>query len=69
MDWEGDRVVIIAYTPDCLGKLGQEDLEALHDHGFPVPLSQLPEYHGDLRAGQPQMMSVNMSTNQSGQCV
>ena len=34
-DWTGDRTLIIAYTPDCLGKLGQEDLEALHDYGFP----------------------------------
>ena len=46
-DWEGTRVNIIAYTPDCLGKLSQDDLERLHDHGFPVPLTQLPEYHGN----------------------
>ncbi|CAE7767389.1 ycf43, partial [Symbiodinium sp. CCMP2456] len=46
--WKGRRAVIIGYTPNCLGKLGQSDLEALHDHGFPVPLSQLPEYNGDL---------------------
>ncbi|CAE7413169.1 unnamed protein product [Symbiodinium sp. CCMP2592] len=29
--WEGVRTVLIAYTPDCLGKLSQEDLEVLHD--------------------------------------
>ena len=46
-DWTGERIVIIAYTPDCLGKLSQEDLQALHDHQFPVPLSQLPEFNGD----------------------
>ena len=34
-----------AYTPDCLGQLTTDDLEALHDHGFLVPISQLPEYH------------------------
>ena len=45
-EWTGTRINLIAYTPDCLGKLSQEDLEVLHDHGFPVPLSQLPEYHG-----------------------
>eukprot|EP00439_Symbiodinium_sp_Y106_P026580 s3624_g3.t1 len=48
-DWNGERTVLIAYTPDCLGKLSQEDLEGLHEHGFPIPLSQLPEYHGDLQ--------------------
>ena len=46
-DWEGTRVNIIAYTPDCLGKLSQGDLDTLDDHGFPVPLTQLPEYHGN----------------------
>ena len=35
-DWEGTRVNIIAYTPDCLGKLSQGDLELLHEHGYPV---------------------------------
>ncbi|CAE6966013.1 RE1 [Symbiodinium sp. CCMP2592] len=48
MDWTGERVVIIAYTPNCLGKLSQEDLQQLHDHDFPVPLSQLPEFHGSM---------------------
>ena len=46
-DWEGTRVNIIAYTPDCLGKLTQLDLDTLDDHQFPVPLTQLPEYHGN----------------------
>ncbi|CAE7947469.1 unnamed protein product [Symbiodinium sp. KB8] len=46
-DWKGERIVIIAYTPDCLGKLSQEDIQALHEHQFPIPLSQLPEYNGD----------------------
>eukprot|EP00439_Symbiodinium_sp_Y106_P029222 s9476_g3.t1 len=48
-NWEGERIVLIAYTPDCLGKLSQDDLHALHDHMFPVPLSQLPEFHGDMK--------------------
>ena len=48
MPWTGTRTVLIAYTPDCLGKLTSDDLKGLHDHGFPIPISQLPEYHGDL---------------------
>ncbi|OLQ05641.1 Retrovirus-related Pol polyprotein from transposon TNT 1-94 [Symbiodinium microadriaticum] len=63
-DWSGTRTAIIAYTPNCLGKLDQGDLESLHDHGFPVPLSQLPEFHGDdLPEQSPQM--ANMSVPRS----
>ena len=51
-DWTGERIVIIAYTPDCLGKLSQEDIQALYDHEFPIPLSQLPEYNGDQAGGE-----------------
>ncbi|OLP97425.1 Retrovirus-related Pol polyprotein from transposon TNT 1-94 [Symbiodinium microadriaticum] len=59
-DWSGTRTAIIAYTPNCLGKLDQGDLESLHDHGFPVPLSQLPEFHGDdLPERVPQMASLS----------
>ena len=45
-EWTGDRLVLIAYTPDCLGKLSQDVLEQLHELRFPIPISQLPEYHG-----------------------
>ena len=45
-EWSGERIVIIAYTPDCLGKLSPEDLQMLHEHQFPIPLSQLPEFNG-----------------------
>ena len=64
-DWNGERTVLIAYTPDCLGKLSQEDLEGLHEHGFPIPLSQLPEYHGDLRAKEdlPQVRTAVVDEN------
>ena len=51
-DWTGERIVIIAYTPDCLGKLSQEDIQALYDHEFPIPLSQLPECNGDHPGGE-----------------
>ena len=53
MDWVGERIVLIAYTPDCLGKLPQEDLLALHQHDFPIPVSQLPEYNGNLDVERP----------------
>ncbi|CAE7233290.1 RE1 [Symbiodinium sp. CCMP2592] len=52
-DWEGERVVLIAYTPNCLGKLSQEDLHQLHQHGFQTPLSQLPEFNGSLSIEPP----------------
>ena len=45
----GSRIVIIAYTPDCLGKLSQDDLQQLHEHDFPIPLSQLPEFTGSAK--------------------
>ncbi|CAE7211830.1 RXLR161 [Symbiodinium sp. CCMP2456] len=53
--WEGDRTVLIACTPNCLGKLSQDDLHALHDYGFPVPLSQLPEFSGNLSIEGPEL--------------
>ena len=61
-EWEGVRINVIAYTPDCLGKLSQDDLELLHDYEFPVPLSQLPEFHGNpqpVRDG-PQVMQAEL---------
>ncbi|CAE7831413.1 RE1 [Symbiodinium sp. CCMP2592] len=64
--WEGVRIALIAYTPDCLGKLSQEDLEVLHDHGFPIPLSQLPEYHGDLREQKPQIQAMKVDEDADG---
>ncbi|CAE7845949.1 unnamed protein product, partial [Symbiodinium necroappetens] len=62
--------VIIAYTPNCLGKLDQCDLEMLHDHGFPVPLSQLPEYHGcgGGLEGSPQVAAVTTEDSQAKEC-
>ncbi|OLP78822.1 hypothetical protein AK812_SmicGene40961 [Symbiodinium microadriaticum] len=47
MPWKGTRTVLIAYTPDCLGKLTSDDIKGLHENGFPIPISQLPEYHGN----------------------
>ena len=48
--WKGSRTVLVAYTPQCLGKLDYKDIQSLNEHGFPPPLSQLPEAFG----GQPQ---------------
>ncbi|CAE7567435.1 hypothetical protein AK812_SmicGene3199 [Symbiodinium microadriaticum] len=48
--WEGERIVVIGYSPQCLGKLTQEDVSLLHEYGFPIPLSQLPEYYENEEA-------------------
>ncbi|CAE7459070.1 GIP, partial [Symbiodinium sp. CCMP2592] len=44
LPWEGIRTVVIAYTPQCLGKLNQQMVNELEAHGFSVPLSQMPDY-------------------------
>ncbi|CAE7365496.1 unnamed protein product [Symbiodinium microadriaticum] len=64
-EWKGDRTVVIAYTPDCLGKLNQQDLEGLHSHGFPIPLSQLPEFHGGspLKEETPHIQALDQRTS------
>ena len=47
LDWKGSRTMLIAYTPQCLGKLNYKDIKILDAHGFPPPLlSQLPEAFG-----------------------
>ena len=66
-EWTGSRTVLIGYTPDCLGKLGQGDLEVLHDYGFPIPLSQLPEFHGDANLQHPLPHLRSMATEFSGE--
>ncbi|CAE7219835.1 unnamed protein product, partial [Symbiodinium sp. KB8] len=62
-DWEGERIVLIAYSPQCLGKLNQADVTKLHVFGFPVPLSQLPEFYeneeGEPIYGQVQYVTVD----------
>ena len=42
--WTGTRTVLIAYTPQCMGKLSYDMIQSLEDHGFQPPLSQLPEF-------------------------
>eukprot|EP00439_Symbiodinium_sp_Y106_P028648 s3111_g3.t1 len=66
MDWVGERIVVIAYTPNCLGKLPQEDLLTLHQHDFPVPISQLPEFNGDSEVERP-FPRMNVMTCESGE--
>ena len=44
MPWEGTRTVLIGYTPQCLGKLDQAAVTELEANGFPVPVTQHPEY-------------------------
>ena len=35
--WEGERVVLVAYTVNTLGKVPESDLQALESLGFPLP--------------------------------
>ena len=44
LPWEGTRTVLIGYTPQCLGKLDQAAVTELEANGFPVPVTQHPEY-------------------------
>ncbi|CAE7229590.1 GIP, partial [Symbiodinium sp. CCMP2456] len=51
--WKGERVVLIAYTPQCMGKLSANMIMDLESHGFQPPLTQMPEYFmsgDDVRA-------------------
>ena len=42
--WTGTRTMLIAYTPQCMGKLTYDMIQSLEDHGFQPPLSQLREF-------------------------
>ncbi|CAE7812024.1 unnamed protein product [Symbiodinium sp. CCMP2592] len=44
LPWEGSRVVLIAYTPQGLGKVTGEMIHELEEFGFAPPLTQYPEY-------------------------
>ncbi|CAE7189850.1 unnamed protein product, partial [Symbiodinium sp. CCMP2456] len=44
LPWEGTRTMMIAYTPQAMGKITQDMVQQLEDHGYVPPLSQLPEY-------------------------
>ena len=55
LPWEGIRTVVIAYTPQCLGKLDQGMVNELELHGFTVPITQLPEYFAAEGAGLSQI--------------
>ena len=35
--WEGERIVLVAYTVNTLGKVPESDLQALESLGFPLP--------------------------------
>ena len=35
--WEGERVALVAYTVNTLGKVPESDLQALESLGFPLP--------------------------------
>ena len=44
LPWEGTRTVLIAYTPQGLGKLTNSMIQELEKHGYPPPVTQFPEY-------------------------
>ena len=44
LPWEGTRTVLIAYTPQGLGKLTSSMIRELENYGFPPPITQFPEY-------------------------
>ena len=62
LPWEGTRSMIIAYTPQAMGKITQEMVTKLEAHGYAVPISQLPEYF--LRGEEPQyvVQAATMAT-------
>ena len=65
--WEGERIVVIGYSPQCLGKLNYEDIALLHDYGFPIPLSQLPEFYANEEAEAIQLRAIRArSEEESG---
>ena len=55
LPWKGERIMVIAYTPQCMGKLDYDVVKRLEGLGFPTPLSQLPEY---FSPGGPEMSYV-----------
>ena len=44
LPWEGKRTVLIAYTPQGLGKVTDEMIKELEEYDFVPPLTQYPEY-------------------------
>ena len=44
LPWEGQRTVLIAYTPQGLGKITDEMIKELEEYEFVPPLTQYPEY-------------------------
>ena len=52
LPWEGHRTMLIAYTPQGLGKISNEMIRELEDHGFPPPITQYPEYFVTQEARQ-----------------
>ncbi|CAE7210219.1 GIP [Symbiodinium sp. CCMP2592] len=54
--WEGERIVLIGYTPQCLGKLSAGTIAKLEDCGLVPPLTQMPEY---FMSGSDEKANIN----------
>ena len=61
LPWEGTRSMIIAYTPQAMGKITQDMVGTMEAHGYAVPISQLPEYF--LRGEQPSPSAQSMAVS------
>ena len=48
MPWEGRRVVLVGFTPQCGKKLAVADRDALLELGFPLPWVPLDNNHPNL---------------------
>ncbi|CAE7210799.1 GIP [Symbiodinium sp. CCMP2592] len=64
LPWTGTRTVLIAYTPQCMGRLSTEMIQELETRGFQPPLSQYPEY---FLAQDPQPMEAKVEVQSHDQ--
>ncbi|CAE7237540.1 unnamed protein product [Symbiodinium sp. CCMP2592] len=64
LPWTGTRTVLIAYTPQCMGRLSTEMIHELETRGFQPPLSQYPEY---FLAKDPQPMEAKVEVESHDQ--
>ena len=58
LQWDGVRTVLVAYTPQCMGKMTKEMIVELEQHGFPIPLTQFPEYF--VKQEEAQIQAVDL---------
>ncbi|CAE7443424.1 unnamed protein product, partial [Symbiodinium sp. CCMP2456] len=67
LPWEGTRTMMVAYTPQAMGKITQEMIQQLEDHGYVPPLSQLPEYFILEEQRAPRVCPINVVEEEAHQ--